>query len=124
VPATCLIGWSVRGSDKEEIDSRTTVANTVAKPLDDACQAWTCLEHRPRAPTRLDGLGRLARNYGLEGRARHVPETQELVRKRKDGHRSAHNTATAGASWGSGCARSSWHWLRMGGGWRGFASLS
>jgi hypothetical protein len=68
VPATCLIGWSVRDSDKEEIDSRTTVANTVAKPLDDACQAWTSLEHRPRAPTRLDGLGRLARNYGSDGR--------------------------------------------------------
>jgi hypothetical protein len=103
---------------------KLTVANTVAKPLDDVCHAPTTLEHRPRVATRLDDRGRLAQNYGLEGRARHVPETQEIVGKQEDGHRSAHNPATAGASWGSGCARSSWHWLRMAGGWRGFASLS
>lgn len=52
----------------------STVANTVAEPLDDACQASTSLEHRPRAPTRPDDPGRLAQNYGSEGRARHVPD--------------------------------------------------
>ena len=33
--------WSRSASfpDKEEVDSRTTVANTVAKPLDDLCHA-------------------------------------------------------------------------------------
>jgi hypothetical protein len=54
-------------TDKEEVESRTTVANTVAKPLDDIGHAPTSLERRPRAPTRLDDPGRLAQNYGSEG---------------------------------------------------------
>jgi hypothetical protein len=44
-----------------------TVANTVAKPLDGIGHAPTTLEYRPRAPTRLDGPGRFAQNYGSEG---------------------------------------------------------
>jgi len=49
------------------VNQRMTVANTVAKPLDDACQVWTTLEHRPWAPTPLGDPGRLAQNYGSEG---------------------------------------------------------
>jgi len=43
-----------------------TVANTLAKPLDDIGDALTSLEHRPRARTRLGRPGRLAQNYGSE----------------------------------------------------------
>jgi hypothetical protein len=50
-------------SAKPSQSRRPAVANTVAKPLDDACQAWTRLERRPRARTRLDEPARLARNY-------------------------------------------------------------
>jgi hypothetical protein len=57
-----------RGASKEgEADWRTTVANTVAKPLDDVCHAPTTLEHQSRAPTRMDDPGRLAQDYGSEG---------------------------------------------------------
>jgi hypothetical protein len=52
-----------------EIDARTaaTVANTVAKPSDNACRAWTALECRPRPWPAMDGPGRCAHSYGSEG---------------------------------------------------------
>ena len=59
----------MREPDKKDIDSRTTVAKTVAKPLDDTCHASTSLEHQPRARTGLDSPGRPAQNYGSEGHA-------------------------------------------------------
>ena len=49
-------------------------SNTVAKPLDNARRTWTTLEYRPSAQTATDGPGQCAHSYGLEGRARHVPD--------------------------------------------------
>src|SRR6266568_9311924 len=54
--------------------SAATVANTVAKPLDNACPVRTTLECRPSTRTATDGSGRCAHSYGSEGYARGVPD--------------------------------------------------
>ena len=45
----------------------STVANTAAKPTASYRREATSLEHRPRRRPLLDGRGRLAHSYGLEG---------------------------------------------------------
>ena len=51
----------------DQCRSTATVANTVAKPLDNACPVRTALEYRPSLRPVMDGLGRCAHSYGSDG---------------------------------------------------------
>ena len=63
--------WVMSGPEKQTVEdqrrSAATVANTVAKPLDNSRRTWTTLEYRPSVRTATDGSGRLAHSYGSEG---------------------------------------------------------
>jgi hypothetical protein len=58
-------------SEKQTVGDRgrsaATAANTAAKPLDNTYPEWTAVECRPSARTAVDGSGRCAYSYGVEG---------------------------------------------------------
>jgi hypothetical protein len=68
---TIHANWGYVRPEKRTVGTGTasaaTVANTVAKPLDNACPVRTTLECRPSTRTAADGPGRFAHSYGSEG---------------------------------------------------------
>ena len=79
---TIRANWGYVRPEKQTVEdqgrSATTVAKTVAKPLNSTRRTWTTLEYRPSPRPVTDGPGRLAHSYGSEGwgfeslRARHA----------------------------------------------------
>ena len=76
-PATAHNSGTIRANsgyvrpEKQTVEdqrrSAATVANTVAKPLNNTRRTWTTLEYRPSPRPVTDGPGRLAHSYGSEG---------------------------------------------------------
>jgi hypothetical protein len=73
-PATAHNSRAIRANlayarpEKQTVEDQrrsiATVANAVAKPLDNACPRWTTLEYRPSPRPVTDGPGRFAHSYG------------------------------------------------------------